>query len=152
MARKAVVDAFLDRLGPVVGAPDDPRRYWQPMVGDPVPVFGPNETGDADPGGGMFLMTEFVAASEEMASIGSPGNNRWTETGVVRILINTERNSGADLALTWADEIAALFRGQRLANEVQCWAVNSPQFDARNDESGYFRCSVAVGYEADIFA
>lgn len=150
MARKAVVDAVLGRLGPVVMTDGAPSRHWQPSAGDPVPVIGPNETGDADPAGGMFIAVEFPLANEDQMTIGAPGQNVWREEGVFRIIIAAERNSGLNQALSWADELAARFRGASF-DGVQCWAVTSSQMDARNEESGWYRLAVAVGYEHHLY-
>ncbi|TDR90295.1 phage tail terminator-like protein [Enterovirga rhinocerotis] len=150
MARLAVVNAVLNRLGPLTGPADDPKRYWQPSSGDPVLVVGPNETGDADPAGGRFITVQFPVANEEMRSIGDPGNNLWVEEGVIRLVIGAERNAGLNQALAWADELASLFRGQSF-DGVQCWAVTSPQMDDRNEESGYYRVPLAIGFEHTLF-
>ncbi|TDR89108.1 phage tail terminator-like protein [Enterovirga rhinocerotis] len=137
MARKAVVDAVAGHLA----------ANWTRC-----PIIGPNETGDADPAGGPFLSVEYPVATESQISTGAPGANIWREEGVFRLLLHVERNAGVDLILTWADELAALFRGRRLAEHIQCWAVMSPRLDDDSDERGYYQSVIAVGYEADLFA
>lgn len=148
MARKAVVDAVMERLGPVV----DEVRRWQPASGDAVPVIGPNETGDADPAGSNFISVQFPVANETQISTGAPGNNVWREEEVCRLLINVERNSGLDHSSTWAEELSALFRGTSFDNgNGQFWSVTSPQMDDRNEESGWYRAPIAIAYDHDLY-
>ncbi len=75
-------------------------------------MIGPKETGDADPAGTAFLAVDYPVANEEQISTATPGANIWREEGVFRLLLHVERNSGLDLLLTWADDLAALFRGK----------------------------------------
>ncbi len=59
------------------------------------------------------------------------------------------RASGTAEGLTWADELAALFRGKEFGG-VQTFAPSSPVQDPNNDAGNYYVLSFAIPYQADI--
>jgi hypothetical protein len=71
---------------------------------------------------------EFPGGAAEQWSIGDPGNNAWREDGAFMIHISVPVGAGKALALNYADQLAAIFRGKKFSF-VTCWAPNPPQFN-----------------------
>ena len=147
MASKAAVAAILDRAATKAGSP--PKRTWMDGAGRALPVFGPNERPLTPMNASEFIDFEFPVSTSEQITVGAPGANVYREEGVFRMLIAARRNTGTDQALTWADELAALYRGKDFGG-VRTYAPNPPTMDDSNDNGGYFIVSVAVPYERDI--
>ncbi|GEP05559.1 phage tail terminator-like protein [Methylobacterium oxalidis] len=117
---------------------------------DRCPVFGINKQGDAPKDGSPFVQVSYPVANGEQLTVGAPGENVWRETGTFRLVINSRRGRGVIEGLTWADELAALFRGKEFCG-VQTFAPSSPVIDDRNEEGMYFVLSISCPYQADIF-
>lgn len=114
------------------------------------PVYGVNTQGETPPGGGPFVQVSYHVANGEQLTVGAPGANIYRETGAFRLEVNARRGKGVQQGLAWADELAALFRGKEFGG-IQTFAPSSPSIDDRNDAGNYFKLSVAVPYQADIF-
>ncbi|HJE24919.1 MAG TPA: DUF4128 domain-containing protein [Methylorubrum populi] len=134
MPLKIVVDAVEARLS----------ANWKKC-----PVVGINLTGDVPNGPEPFVQVSYPVANGEQLTVGAPGENVYRETGAFRLVVNARRGKGVAEGLAWADELAALFRGQEF-DGVQTFAPSSPAIDDRNDEGKYFVLSIAVPYQADI--
>ena len=92
MARKAVTDAV---------------RARQTAGWTTVPVFYPNEQFKPPAGFTPFVLVEFPVALSERLAIADDGTDR--EIGTVRFVVHVKAGSGLDLAMTYAEELAALF-------------------------------------------
>ncbi|MDR7036112.1 hypothetical protein J2X36_000848 [Methylobacterium sp. BE186] len=134
MPLKLVVDAVEARLA----------DGW-----DKCPIYGINKQGETPKGGDPFVQVSYPVANGEQLTVGAPGENIWRETGTFRLVINSRRGRGVIEGLTWADELAALFRGKDFGG-VQTFAPSSPVIDDRNEEGMYFVLSLSVPYQADI--
>ncbi|MER2268245.1 phage tail terminator-like protein [Methylobacterium oxalidis] len=117
---------------------------------DRCPVFGINKQGETPKDGSPFVQMSYPVANGEQLTVGAPGENIWRETGTFRLVLNSRRGRGIVEGLTWADELAALFRGKEFGG-VQTFAPSSPVIDDRNEEGMYFVLSLSVPYQADIF-
>lgn len=141
MALKLVVDAVEARLA----------AYWN----NRTPIYGLNKPleGEApkDSKGlpAPFLQVTYPVANSSQLTVGAPGSNWWREEGAIRIEINMRRASGTAEGLTWADELAKLFRGKEFGG-VQTFAPSSPVQDPNNDAGNFYVLSFAIPYQADI--
>lgn len=134
MPLKLVVDAVEGRLA----------ANWKKC-----PVVGINLAGNVPNGPEPFVQVSYPVANGEQLTVGAPGENVYRETGAFRLVVNARRGKGVAEGLAWADELAALFRGQEFGG-IQTFAPSSPAIDDRNDEGKYFVLSIAVPYHADI--
>lgn len=134
MASKAVVDAVEARLA----------ANWSAC-----PVYGLNSEAETPADGSPFLVVQYPVARSEQMSVGSPGANLWREEGAIRIVIHAQRGEGAADGLTWADELAALFRG-KIFDGVTAWAPSPPVIDANNESGNYFALAIAIPYQFDL--
>lgn len=105
--------------------------------------------GDTPPGNTPFLVIQYPVATAAQLTFGSPGSNHWRDEGAIRFVLNIETGSGANQALAWMEEIAALFRGKNF-DGVRTYAPTSPVVDDRNDEAGWFKLSFSVPYDHDV--
>jgi hypothetical protein len=100
-----------------------------------------NEKGQVDGTGTLFLLVQYPVANGERWSVGRD----FTEVGGVRFVIHAERGSGTDESQKLGEEIAKLFRGQRI-NGIEFGAPTSPLINDANDAGAYFKTSVVVPY------
>lgn len=100
--------AFYDRL-----------KTWTTL---PIVLSNDDATGlDLSAG---FLVLDVRMVDSDFASINA-NRPKIRTTGVASIEIYTKQNTGLGLGVTYAGEIAALFRGKRLlSNEIICYAPN----------------------------
>lgn len=105
--------------------------------------------GDTPPGNTPFLVIQYPVATASQITFGAPGLNFWRDEGAIRFVLNVETGSGANQALAWMEEIAALFRGKTL-DGVRTYAPTSPVIDDRNDEAGWFKLSFSVPFDHDV--
>ena len=134
MPLKLVVDAVEARLA----------AEWSAC-----PVVGINSGVDAPKDGSSHLVVQYPVSNSSQLTIGAPGQNIWREEGAIRVIINRARGDGLSAALTWADQLAALFRGKNFGG-VQTFAPTSPAIDDRNDQGNFFQVSISVPYQADV--
>lgn len=128
MAQKAVVDAVAARLA----------ASWTRC-----PVYGVNEgRGETPADGSPFLVPQFPVASVERLPV---SQRFYRETGGIRFVLHTQAGAGTEPALTWAGELAALFRDQTFAGVIT-QAPSSPFIDNSNDRAGYFVTTIVVPY------
>lgn len=127
MAVKAVVDAFEAKLMEGFSA---------------APILG--ITGDDAPeNASEFVTLQFPVADNKQMPLG----RKYQESGACRIVISAARGRREDLAkaMTWADQIAALFRTQRFGG-VKSWTPVSSRLDDDADDGNYYVLSVIVPY------
>lgn len=105
--------------------------------------------GNTPPGNTPYLLIQYPVATAGQITFGAPGANYWRDEGAIRFVLNVETGSGANQALIWMEEIAALFRGKTL-DGVRTYAPTSPVIDDRNDEAGWFTLSFSVPYDHDV--
>lgn len=96
-----------------------------------------------------FLQLMFPVSNAWQASVGAPSNNVWREEGGALLILNVERNSGADAWLPWIDELAQLFRGKNF-DGVQTYAPTSAYYDDDNEEGQAFQLRLAVPFDFDL--
>lgn len=134
MAMKLVVDAFEGRLS----------AEWTRCE-----VFGLNRQGEPPGDGSSFVSVSYPVANSEQLTVGDPGNNVFREEGAVVFTIMAQRGGGVSTGLTWADDLAKLFRSKKFGG-ITTFAPSSPAIDDRNEDGGYFKLSLSVPYQADI--
>jgi len=127
MARKAVVDAVEARLA----------AHWTRC-----PVIGINLQGEPPHDASPYLVVQYPIAETARVSLGTA---YYREEGAIRFVLHVRRNRGLAEGLSWADELAALFRYQKF-DGVECQAPTSPFIDDSNDEGAYFLLSVVAPY------
>lgn len=130
MASKAVVDAVEARIG----------ATWSG-----IPVRGLNLGSDTPDDASAFIVVEYPVASAEQMTLGRV----YREEGAFRIVINAERGQGTSQALTWADQLATLFRSQDFGG-VKTWVPSPPTLDESNDRGSYFQISFSVPFTYDF--
>ena len=136
MARLAVVTAV---------------NAWLAANWTATPIVKMNDSESKPPAlGAQYIQATYPLANEEQVSIGAPGNNRWRETGAFQIKVYGKRGSGLSDTLTKADALAALFRGQRIAADMQCNEASTAVLQDDNDQGNYFVAGVIVNYNHDL--
>lgn len=115
-----------------------------------LPIVTPNtRKAVTPPEGEPYVIIQRPYSTSRRVTFGAPGANLYREEGGLRVVVYVERGSGIDEGLTWAAEIAAIFRGQRFEG-IETFAPSSPVFDDGNENGGYFALSFAVPYQLDI--
>jgi hypothetical protein len=133
MAKKAVVEAVSARLA----------ANWDENL---AAIYDANSQTSTPAGGEPFLVLQFPVADTERL----PVNNRYyREEGAFRVVIHTEAGAGADKALEWGDQIAAIFRDQEF-DGVVCLVPTSPLTHDDNEDGNYFVTSVVCPYRYDF--
>lgn len=131
MPRKAVYDAVHARL--------EGARLTAPWAA--CKIFEANKERETPKDGSPFILVQFPASSA-----GSPVLERFfREEGGIRIVIHVESGTGVSQGLSWADDIATLFRSRRFGG-VETKVPTSTPLDDGNDAAVYFRVSVVVPY------
>ncbi|TMQ24154.1 MAG: hypothetical protein E6J90_08850 [Deltaproteobacteria bacterium] len=114
------------------------------------PLSLPNQAFELPPDSGPFLAVQFPVSNEDILELGTkPQLHR--EEGVVRLVLVTGVNQGTDVALTWLDELRAIFRQQQF-DGVITYAPSPPIEADDNDTGNYYRLSVAIPYQYDLVA
>lgn len=132
MAMKTVVDAVYARLAANWAATD---------------IDTTGERGET--AGAAFITVQFPVSNISRLSI---SDRLYREEGAFRIVINAERgDAGVANALTWADQLAALFRDVSFGG-VQCLVPSSPAIGDFNDEGMYFVTTIVCPYTYDFQA
>lgn len=137
MASKPVVDAIEGRLG----------NPWNGTL----PVFGRNTLGDPPTDGTDHLVVQYPLAGEDVASLGDPGNNLHREEGAFRLVLHAQRGVGLHQALSWMEDLRALFRSKEF-DGVITYAPSPAVEDDRNENGSYYVLSSSVPYEYDLTA
>ena len=96
-----------------------------------------------------WVALDFLAGTEDIASIGDPGQNLYRESGTVQIHVFVPSGTGDTLAVTYADQIRAVFRGQSW-DGVQVQGVDPPQTGDGSEDGSWFRASIAFDYDFDF--
>lgn len=129
----AIQDRFLTNWGDVTAT----------FVGNPDDVTPPVD-GNANPL--PFVVLEFPGAVASQWTIGDPGNNAWREDGAFMLHIGIPSGSGDAAARDFADQLAALFRGQSFGG-VTCWECNPPTPGRRVGNIAMFSFGTRYHYE-----
>lgn len=105
-----------------------------------------------------FVTMDFPGGSEEMASMGHAGANRYRVVGVAQVHIFTNAGNGPDEAEGYAETVAALFRGAKITTDesvsrtIHIAGVDPPAFGPGSSEGRYFRATIAFEYWYDNYA
>jgi hypothetical protein len=117
-----------------------------------TPIVFENETfewpheSDATPK--AFVALEFPGGSGQQWTIGNPGANAWREDGAFLLHVLVPTGSGAKVGRQYADDLAALFRGQSFGG-VTCWESGPPR--ATEPPNGnYFRLTIATRFHYEF--
>lgn len=136
MASKPVVDAVEGRLG-------------NPWSG--IPVFGRNTQGDPPTDASDYIVVQYPMGDEDVASLGDPDNRLFREEGAFRLVLHASRGVGLHQALSWMEDLRALFRGVEF-DGVITYAPSPAIEDDRNGNGNYYLLSSSVPYEFDLTA
>jgi hypothetical protein len=104
MAGDPLRDAFRTKLQAIIAAA---AIAW--------PFRDTINTGDQPPAAGGYVDMEFHGGQEDEQSWGSPGDDRYKETGQVMVRLFPPRNTGHDTAEVYALALRNGFRGARFA-------------------------------------
>lgn len=123
------------------------------------PVYGFGvDTSDTPSDASAFLEVQYPISSSNQITIGAPGNNMFREAGAFRLVLSVPRDvNGRATALTWADELAALFRGRHFGAAgslagITTFSPSSPAIDDDTDHGNYLVLAIAVPYQANLYA
>jgi hypothetical protein len=130
MPSKAVVDAVEARIG----------STW-----NSIPVRGVNVGSDVPDDAATFIVVEYPIANVTRMGLGPI----FQEEGAFRIVLNTERGEGIAQTLTWADQLAALFRDQSFGG-IRSGTPSPPTIDDSNDRGSFFQVSLSVPFTYDF--
>lgn len=116
-----------------------------------TPVIKMNDSQSLPPkSGAEYVEVVYPVANETQMSIGAPGANVWREIGAFQVRLYSTRGAGLSAAITKADALAVLFRGQRIAANMECGEVDSAALHDDNDRGNYFVVGVIVNYFHDL--
>jgi hypothetical protein len=132
MPSKAVKDAVEARLATWSG------------IGT-VPLADINELG-ADSPVEQFISVEYPVSHADRVSLGDPGLFR--EEGVIRFVLYVLDLAGIEEALTWVEELRALFGDEEFAG-VETFEASPAEFDSSHRVSGFFPVPFVVPYQYD---
>jgi len=135
MASGAVHTLVMARLASVTGAQ----------------LYGPNELSQPPANGGAYVLVMYPVASEEQATVGAPGSNRFREEGSIRFVVHVPRDTGANNAFSLCDQIRTLFRNYK-ASGLRCFESTPAITNEDLDDEAYFIVSSSVAYQYDILA
>lgn len=93
-----------------------------------------------------FVSIEYPVSNSERIGMGQPGYFR--ESGGVRVVINILKLTGADQALEWAAELAALFHEAEF-DDVVTEVPSTPEFDQNNRNGPFYEVPFVVPYYFD---
>ncbi len=106
----------------------------------------------------LWVALEFPGGSEEIISMGDPGNNLYREFGVINVHVLVPSGSGATEALTAIESIRVLFRGAEFGtdpNFVRCYgadpATTSDRISPATIEGQWYIMSCSIDYTFDAF-
>lgn len=106
------------------------------------PVEGVNlSKGDANDEGSDFLVVQYPVANNERLN----HSRTYREEGGVRLVINTQRGIGGQIAIQRGEQLAALFRERKFGG-VEFKTPSSPLIHDDNDDGIYFRTSIVIPY------
>lgn len=94
---------------------------------------------------GPFIVIQYPVANGFKPSLG----RRFFEEGAARIVLNIPVGTGLTTGLTWADEIADIFRETELTATIgtlRTWEPSSPLVNDANEEGNWFELAVIVPY------
>jgi len=115
-----------------------------------VPLFWQNETNDLPATPAPLVYVEVIGESERIVGFGGGrGNNLWRKDGRIEAHVFVQKGTAIATANQYADEIGAIFRGQRFSG-VDCWqaAVLDGQSDA--DNGNYFGVTARIDFTVDL--
>lgn len=130
---KAVSTAVLDRLS-----------AWTHL-----PVSTANVTVSGSDAG--YLEVQYPITNEEQISVGSPGNNVFRESGVIRFVMSIPKGQSISPYDDWFEELRDLFRAADFGG-VTTWSASPATTDDRNDQGSFYRLSCAVPFQFDRYA
>jgi len=106
----------------------------------------------------LWVALEFPGGSEEIISMGDPGNNLYREFGVINVHVLVPSGSGATEALTAIESIRLLFRGAEFGtdpNFVRCYgadpATTSDRISPATIEGQWYIMTSSIDYTFDAF-
>jgi Bacteriophage related domain of unknown function len=108
-------------------------------------------TGQGPADGSPYVTVEYPVAREDQITIGSPGNNIFRETGVIRVVMSFPTGTGLPQVTTLMDQLRAIFRGKQF-DGVTTFAPSPAVIDPTNYQGGRFKVSSACPYYFDLFA
>lgn len=134
MPSKAVKDAVAARLG-----------TWSNIGA--VPLVDINELGATSPAA-QFISVEYPISNADRASLGERADALYREEGVIRFVIYVLDLAGIDQALTWVEELRALFGDEEFAG-IETFEASPAEFDTSHRVSGFYPVPFVVPYQYD---
>lgn len=95
-----------------------------------------------------WVRLSIAEALSTQASLGNPGANLYRDAGVATVQIFVEVNEGDGLAYEIADDIAAIFRSQRIGGLL----LRTPSTSPVGPDGAWYQRNVTVPFSADTFA
>ena len=114
-----------------------------------LPCYYQKETNELPDTATAFCYVLFETHNQNLIGFGGGrGQNRWRTPGHLEVFVFVPLGEGLDVALNYAETIAALFRGKRF-NGVSCISAlvdpNAAKPDALHDLSGnYYAVSALI--------
>jgi len=109
-----------------------------------LPVYYPNDVASPAGNGSPFVQVEFPVGASERLTLAVDGLHK--EEGTLRFIVHVRLMTGTDIAIAYADELAALFRSAELQNSprIQTYAPTPPM--GLGADVAYYLVSVSVPY------
>jgi len=100
-----------------------------------------------------FAEITFPFSEEIQRTTGSPGNNRFEESGGFRLSIFIPAKASLETWMQWIDTLRDVLRNNHdlCSGQLRIFEVSSPVINDANDRVGYRELSIAVPYEYDIY-
>src|SRR5262245_649111 len=89
------------------------------LAASPITVRYPNETSVLPDEPTAFTFPVLHEGSSDLASFGGGrGNNRYRRSHILELVVMIPQGAGLELGLGYAEQLAALFRGQRPTDDI----------------------------------
>lgn len=106
-------------------------------------ILGSNGVTEPPPDGAAFVLIHYPISDGSRPTL----SKRRFEEGAARIILNIPSGEGLPTWLPKADEISALFRGDKLKFDgVEVFEPSQPIVGDNNEDGNYFELAVIVPY------
>jgi hypothetical protein len=110
-----------------------------------VPLVDVNELG-ADSPAEQFIAVEYPVSNADRVSLGDPGLFR--EEGVIRFVLYVLDLNGINQALTWVEDLRALFEDAEFSG-IETFEASPAEFNSSHRVSGFYPVPFVVPYQYD---
>ena len=121
------------------------------LAASPITVRYPNETAVLSDQPEAFTVPVLHPAFSDIASFGGGrGANRYRRRHMLELVVMVPVGQGLEIALTYAEQLAAIFRSQRPTDDISFFDAHvDPEFTIDSDNGNYWRLSALCNLTFD---